>query len=82
MDIRGISSSSHAGSASGPSRGSASDFGDILKATEATVNEGLSSHKDSSDIGLSALQNLEKDLFSKLSPKAQASRSYGDRGIF
>ncbi len=81
MDIRGISSSSQAGASSGASRGSKSDFGDILKATEATVNEGFSETK-SSDSGLSALHKLEQDLFSKLSPKAQAARSYGDGGLF
>ncbi len=81
MDVRGVSSSSHSGSSSGAPKFGSADFSEILEATEKTVNDGLSSYKaESSDLGLSALRKLEESLFSKLSPKGQASRSYGDRG--
>jgi hypothetical protein len=83
MDIRGINTPSSSGNSSGASRSGASDFGDILKATVETVNDGFSSINEQDHLGLDALHHLEKDLFNKLSPKGRESRAaYGATNIF
>jgi len=83
MDIRGLNNPASAGHSSGPSRSSGSDFGDILKATVETVNDGFSSIKEPDHLGLDALHTLEQDLLNKLSPKGRESRAaYGANNIF
>jgi len=67
-----------AGKSSARSTGSfGADFGEILKSTEAAVNDVIG-EKSAPDLGLDALKALEADLFQKLSPKAQDARRGGN----